>query len=117
MARDEPDVSDAGCLVWGRLRDAGFEGAYGFDLFRVPVPGGGVRLHLSEINARRTFGHVAHDLAAKFRALSGIGEAEPVTLRFGKGAPPDGTIPLLLPGTDDDTSAWLEVPSRHAGCV
>jgi hypothetical protein len=38
-----------------------------------------------------------------------------LTLRFGRGAPPDGTISLLLPGADDDTSAWLEVPPRHAG--
>jgi len=92
-----------------------YQGPFGIDVFLVRQPDGTERLRLSEVNARHTFGHVANDLAAKARASLGLDAASPVTLRFGRGAPPPDTIPLLLPGTDDDTSAWLEVPSRHAG--
>jgi len=82
-------------------------------VFETACPGVPSRLHLSEVNARRTFGHVAAELAARVRPVLGLNVEDPVTLRFGAGAPPDGTIPLLLPGSDDDTSAWLDVGPRH----
>ena len=105
----------AAAFAGGWLQADGYAGPFGVDLILVRDPAGGTRLRRCEINARRTFGHVAHDLARRARPVLGLGEAEPVTLRFGRGAPPDGTLALLLPGADDDTSAWLEARPRHAG--
>jgi hypothetical protein len=93
------------------LTEAGYDGPFGIDAFLVGCSGVEPAVHLCEVNARLTFGHVARALASRSARATGFGEAEPpVTLRFGRGSPPDGTIPLLLPGADDDTSAWLEAP-------
>jgi hypothetical protein len=93
----------------------GYRGPFGVDVFLVACPGVPPRAHLSEINARHTFGHVANALASKVISAFELPTGSRVTLRFGRGAPPPDTIPLLLPGADDDTSAWLEGPARHAG--
>jgi hypothetical protein len=107
--------SDAGMHVGEVLLSLEYVGAFGVDLYSTLRPDGTTQLRLSEINARHTFGHVAQALAPKARPSMGIGAADPLTLRFGRGDPPSATIPLLLPGADDDTSAWLEAPPRHAG--
>jgi hypothetical protein len=113
-SEDEFELDDtAENHVWS----AGFRGPWGLDLFGVQGTDGAPKLHLSELNGRRTFGHVAwalRDRLSDARSELELWEKR-LTLRFGRGAPPDGTISLLLPGADDDTSAWLEVPPRHAG--
>jgi len=91
----------------------GFRGPYGLDLFYARGADGAAKLHLSELNARRTFGHVAWALRDRVCKTEQELEQTRATLRFGKGPPPDGTIPLLLPGADDDTCAWLDLRNRH----
>ena len=61
---------------------------------------GGVELlrPLVEINARLTFGWIARAWAAHLGAGA---------LELGRGAPPAGAVPLLLPGGDDPTAAWF----------
>ncbi len=93
------------------LRDAGYVGRYGIDAF-LYRDGGQLLQPVSEINARVTFGAVADAIehANPFEEPYGGG-----SLLFGRGAPPAGTIPLLLPGSDDDTCAWLEVRNVPRG--
>jgi hypothetical protein len=111
-ARDRDDLSERARSIGEALSRDSFRGPFGIDAYR--VAGKDSRLVLSEINARMTFGWVAHHLARACRASLGLGEDAPATLRFGEGSPPPDTIPLLLPGEDDPTCAWLETPSRHA---
>ncbi len=111
-AQDGLELGEAARMMGDALRDAGYVGSFGVDAFLYRAGDARHLQPISEINARLTFGAVA---AAVTSADPFEEPSEPVTLRFGSGAPPDGTIPLLLPGTDDDTSAWLETPSRHAG--
>ncbi|MCG8423124.1 MAG: hypothetical protein MJE77_34915 [Proteobacteria bacterium] len=91
----------------------GYRGPFGIDGFAYRDAHGKRRVHaLCEINARLSFGHIAHALAAHY-------PERPVTLRLGSGPVPrcegaeETIVPLLLPGQSDDTSAWLEVASRH----
>jgi hypothetical protein len=98
-----------GLRVAQALLGAGYRGWFGADVLQVEGSDGRTRTGLSEVNCRRTFGHVAHALAERRMRHLGERVVAPVVLRFGRGLPPSDTIPLLLPGTDDDTSAWLEV--------
>jgi hypothetical protein len=112
--RPEDDVEDAlQDFADDHMWAAGFRGPYGLDLFYARGADGALKLHLSEVNARRTFGHVAWALRDRRFETQRDLERMSVTLRFGRGAPPDGTIPLLLPGADDDTCAWLETQERR----
>jgi hypothetical protein len=104
----------AAALSGEALRAAGYAGPFGIDGYlygnaREP----GIQC-ISEINARMTFGLVARKIISTAQTWGEIAEDAIVSLRFGRGAPPDGSIPLLLPGDDDETSAWLKVPPRHA---
>ena len=96
--------------VGRRLAREGYRGAFGIDAWRYVVDGA-ERFHpFGELNPRLGFGLVAHLLARRVAAVAGTGG---VALRFGtaaRGLPPrgDGVVPLLAPGTDDDTVAWLE---------
>jgi hypothetical protein len=103
-------------IVGHELDLAGYAGPFGVDGYLWTDDSGTERVvALGEVNARLTFGRVARDLATEIRPIVGLGAESPVTLRFGRGAPPPASIPLLLPGSDDDTSAWLEVAPRHGG--
>ena len=96
------------------LRAAGYFGPYTIDGYAFVAGEGSDLQCISEINARTTFGDVAARIIDMARdTMPEVAGAESVTLRFGRGTPPDGTISLLLPGADDDTSAWLETPARH----
>lgn len=78
------------------LARAGYRGPFGIDGF-VYRDGDTQRLHpLCEINARYTFGHVAHALADRI----GIS-----TLRFSQPAP-HGAMVLVRPSRDDAASVW-----------
>ncbi|HUJ60100.1 MAG TPA: hypothetical protein VLX92_16455 [Kofleriaceae bacterium] len=74
------------------LARAGYAGPFGVDAF---VHRGG--LHpLCELNARHTFGHVAHALAARLGTrVLGL-----------RGPPPPGARVLIAPGGDDPFTAW-----------
>ena len=95
------------------LKALDYLGPWGADLFRARGSDGATRLHLSEVNARMTFGLVARKAMRRCRSSLNLSEDAPLALRFGRGAPPSDAIPLLLPGPDDDTCAWLETPLRH----
>jgi hypothetical protein len=108
-------IGSVTAAVGGALRDAGYRGSFGVDgyVYRSETD---LAVHcVSEINARMTFGQVANRILDMSRETSEVAaHAESLVLRFGRGAPPPDSIPLLLPGEGDDTSAWLETAPRHA---
>lgn len=89
------------------LGRAGYRGPFGIDAFvyrHDQAPGGQALQPLCEINARLSFGFVAHALARRL-GLPGL------RLRVGtrdERAGARSIIPLLLPGAGDDTAAWIE---------
>ncbi|HTJ42073.1 MAG TPA: hypothetical protein VL463_08235 [Kofleriaceae bacterium] len=92
------------------LRDAGYRGPFTIDAFAYRDADGARRFHpLCEINPRLTFGFVARAWASR-RPSSVVRRPEDeITLRVGEGAPPSGSVPLLLPCAEDPTAAWLEI--------
>lgn len=97
------------------LRDAGYVGGFTIDGFTYRAGAEPGLQRVSEVNARNTFGDVAARIIDMARdTISEAATAERISLRFGKGPPPAGTIPLLLPGADDETSAWLDVGAPRA---
>jgi hypothetical protein len=75
--------------------DTGYRGPFAIDAFRYRDAGGAARLHaLCEINARYSFGWIAHGLARRL----GI-------RRLGFDPPPAGVTQLIAPG-DDGVTAW-----------
>jgi hypothetical protein len=86
-------VNAAGAALHGRS----YAGPFTVDAF-VYRDGASEVLHaLCELNARHTFGHVAHALAARLG-----------TRVLGFGTPPPGARILVAPGADDPVSAWAE---------
>lgn len=89
--------------LWG----AGYRGPFGVDAYAYRAPDGSRKLApLGEINARLTFGHVAHAHAAR------LGWDVPVRFVLGRRAPPADAVPLVLPAADEPTAAWLEPAAR-----
>lgn len=93
--------------VGRHLAAAGYTGAFGVDAFVFEDADGAVRLHAAcEVNARSTFGVLAHALIPRV-----LGAGEPGALRLGGArelSAAEGCVPLLLPAADDDTAAWIE---------
>lgn len=88
------------------LGQAGYRGPFGIDAFvyrPADAPGAQALQPLCEINARLSFGFIAHALSRRL-GLSRL------RLCVGTGAPPAAAdvVPLLLPGAHDDTAAWIE---------
>lgn len=110
--RQATSIQKAAVAAGEALRAEGYRDRFGIDGY---VYSGGRSLQgVSEINARLTFGWVAARITEMAgETLQEIRPGDPTTFRFGRGAPPVQTIPLLLPGADDDTSAWLETPIGH----
>lgn len=80
--------------VGAALARAGYAGPFGIDGF-VHVADGRRALHpFCEINARHTFGHVAHALARRGAAALGFD------------APPPGATVLVAPAEGDPFTAW-----------
>jgi hypothetical protein len=93
----EWDLGVAGRAAGAALARIGYRGKFVVDAF-VYRTAAGLRLRpVVEINARWTFGWIA-------RAWAEV--LGPGVLEIGRGAPPAGATPLLLPG-DDPTSAWF----------
>ena len=93
--------------VGQRLLRDGYRGPFGVDSFVYRTGDGSLRLHaLCEINARLGFGLLARALQWDFPDLA-------VELRLETGPIPEAgrsgerIVPLLHPGSDDATSAWL----------
>ena len=92
--------------VGERLREEEYFGPFSVDAWRYVVDGREVLHPLGEINARLTMGFVARAWAE--RLADRFDPAFPVRLAIGRGAPPVGSTPLLLPGERDPLAAWLE---------
>lgn len=115
-AEPERWATAAAETVRAALGHEGWRRPFGLDLYRVREADGRARVVLSEVNARLTFGHVARALAARAVAAGALAAQAAMVLRFGRGAPPPGTIPLLLPGGRDGACAWMETAARHDAC-
>jgi len=95
---------EAARTVADELHARGYRGPFGIDAYQYRDKSGRVALNpLSEINARMTFGHVARRLAEALNRPR-------LVLRVGSGstAAGPGILPLLDPGHDDRTVAWVE---------
>ncbi|HEY5939065.1 MAG TPA: hypothetical protein VIU61_30635, partial [Kofleriaceae bacterium] len=78
------------------LMAAGYRGPFAIDAFAYRLPTGERRFHpVCEINARYSFGWIAHALHARLG-----------TTRLGFGPAPDGARILIAPGPDGVT-AWI----------
>jgi len=98
---DDPVVAEhagaleaAGGAAGAALAALGYRGPFVVDGF---VHGDRRLRPVVEINARLTFGWIARAWAERLG---------PGALALGDGAPPPGTIALLLPGRTDPTAAW-----------
>lgn len=98
---EDAEVAAAAGVAARALGEAGYRGPFGIDAYRYRDGEGAVRLNpMSEINARLTFGHVARAFGeAKLRLRISV-TGEPM---------PAGATPLLAPGADDATCAWIEI--------
>jgi hypothetical protein len=92
------------------LQREGYGGPFGIDAWLwQPADRDEVRLHpLGEINARMTFGLVAHAWVARLRDPLGLRAGDRVTLRFSSAPMPAGALSLLEPG-DNGMAIWLEI--------
>lgn len=85
----------------GALATAGYRGAFGVDAYAYRGADGARRLAaLGEINARLTFGHVAHAHAPRING--------PSRFVLGRGAAPAGAVPIVVAADDEPTAAWVE---------
>lgn len=105
------------------LADAGYRGPVAVDFWRYRRSDGSVGVHpLGEINARCSFARVARSLAARF--AHGPAAEPRAELILAAGAALDRTVqhptpqttvvPLILPGPQDPTAAWLALPRDSA---
>ena len=104
-ADERRTVVDTAAAAAQALGNAGYQGPFGIDGFVYRTREGARRLMpMCEINARLSFGLVAHALARAHGAAW-------LRLRLGSGPVPagPGVVPLLLAGAMDDASAWMEV--------
>ncbi|MEE2903142.1 MAG: hypothetical protein VYC39_12490 [Myxococcota bacterium] len=89
--------------AFGQIADALQKGNYigplGIDAFTYRGTDGRIHLHpVTEINARMTFGHVAHAYSEVF--------ARPIELGFGESVPNEATI-ISAPSDSDSTNCWI----------
>ncbi len=101
-----------GTLVRDHLDQAGYEGPFGIDGFEYEgVTGAPLLMPLLEINARMTFGMVAHALVERVARAHWGESATRVALRFGRAGEPethDTRLPLLGAPDEPLMHAWLE---------
>ena len=89
LAPEEQAQLDRAVAAAGEaLDEAGYAGPFTVDAF---VHGPERRLHMCEINARHTFGHVARAMGCRV---------------LGFGPPPPGATTLIAPAADDPFTAW-----------
>ncbi len=98
------EFSHAAARTGEWLRNAGYRGPFGTDAFRYEPADGETGLReVSEVNARFTFGHIAH--ALRERLFPGTD----LTLLLGKPPEEDRYVPLLHPTEDEPTQAGLVI--------
>ncbi len=99
-------------LVRDHLESAGYRGPFGIDGWEYEsITGARMLMPLGEINARRTFGMVAHELVERVARPHWGEDAGPVALMFGKHEERDDDedrIPLLGAAGAPEMHAWLE---------
>jgi hypothetical protein len=97
LSSTDRDLLDATVeAVGARLGALGYAGPFTVDAFVHDVDGQARLYPLCEINARHSFGGVAHALAATRGARA-----------LGFGPPPAGAEVLLAPAPDDPIAAWI----------
>ena len=105
-----------GDLVRDHLQGAGYRGPFGIDGWEYEsATGARMLMPLGEINARRTFGMVAHELAERVGRPHWGADVAGIALRFGQRPDPsDPTIclPLLGKASEPVLLAWLEPVTR-----
>ncbi len=94
------------CDGAARVRDifgqAGYRGPFGTDAFEYVAPDGALALRpVSEVNARFTFGHIAHEIRERLFPGSNL------TLLLGRPPEEGRYVPLIHPTEDDATQAGL----------
>jgi hypothetical protein len=101
-------VTQAATAAAAALAHAGYRGPFGIDGFVYRRAGERALQPMCEINARLSFGFVAHALAQRLGCAS-------LRLCLGPALPAPGpgarVVPLLLPGPGDDVAAWVEHPA------
>lgn len=111
-------LNTIGDLVRDHLDSAGYTGPFGIDGWEYQsVTGTRMLMPLGEINARRTFGMVAHALVERVAPRYWGDNAPAVALRFGtrdEGEDPTDCVPLLGAPDEPIMHAWLErLPARE----
>ncbi len=112
----------------GALHRAGYRGPFGIDAWQYQDAAGARHLHpLGEINARATFGLVAHALVERLRQPLRLADGDRLRLILGD-APPGATptaaaagsgagavqvVPLLHAAGPSGPAAWLEIARCH----
>lgn len=97
LPAEEEYLADIAQAVSRALGDAGYGGPFSVDGFVYRRPDGARVLHpLCEINARFTFGHVAHALGTRLGTTR---------LGFSSTPPPDAT--MLIAPAGDGVTAWV----------
>jgi hypothetical protein len=87
------------------LKEHRYRGPFGTDAFLYTDADGRTATRaVSEINARLTFGHVAHALGER---LPGLADREGYTFAFGVSEDGPDRIPLLLPDPEETTEAGV----------
>lgn len=88
------------------LRAAGYTGPFGIDAWTYRRGEGAVVPNpLGEINARLTFGHVAHAFVERLRGPLGLDDGARLRFHFGREAPAGGRL-LVRPGAEG-FGVWL----------
>jgi hypothetical protein len=97
LSAEEEYLGDIAQAVSRALGDAGYRGPFSVDAFVYRGPDAARMLHpLCEINARFTFGHVAHALGTRLG-----------TTRLGFSSAPPADATVLIAPADDGVTAWV----------
>ncbi len=99
-----------------RLHAIGFRGACGIDAWCAKTRGGGLHKEfLGEINARLTFGWLAHAWRSRLSEIGAISADGPLDLRTSsETGPPRAGISLVTPGDHDTLCAWIDPRGRDS---
>lgn len=116
FSRFDARAESAVLRVVGRLHEQGFRGICGIDAWLGCTAAGDLHPRfLGEINARLTFGWVAHAWRERLIATDAIPAGAPCALRTSPDQKaPAHAIPLLLAGEHDSMCAWFEAETPAA---
>ena len=98
--------------VGKRVAEHGYRGPFGIDAWRYRDADGETHFHpLGEINARLTFGLVAHALVERLKKPLGLNDGDTLVLHLREREidPSGGELPLVLSPVDGRSVASVEV--------